>query len=170
MNGCRRILMLAVFALLAGACGGQQPTSRGTPGADATGGADQAAGSGEACMLLEPEDVAEAFGSGRFTEEPNPNDPSLCVWATGGQDAIQVVVSLRGPAYAEGNRTAFEGHTRREGAQEVTGVGERAVWVPSDATLYVLASDTIIPVTALDSAYQDLEFLKKVAATAVANL
>lgn len=165
-------LLLLAVAMIAFACKGKTTTSttEGTPRATENAGAETTNDNTGACATLEPADVATAAGGGKFTEEPDPNDPTYCVWATEGEPAIQVVLSLSGPAYAEGNRTSFDGHAKKQGAETVTGLGEKAVWVPSDSTLYVLKSDRLILVLALGSTYQNVELLKEVAAKAITNV
>jgi hypothetical protein len=102
-----------------------------------------AGGGGEACDLLSTDEVAGAMGETVSRADSLPGEPSYCSYFDG-SDRILVATSYTRQA----SDFVFDAFAGEEGAIELDGIGDRAVWSPSTESVYVRKGQAMFGVAA----------------------
>jgi hypothetical protein len=153
------VLVAVVTAVLLAACGGTAPQSStgdgvgggggggGTPGpagAPTGGGGGGGGGDGltDPCGLLTPDEVAGATSSDPVTGSGTPGDPARCIYTL--SDGTEV---LRLNVFRNGGAAHFQSLVGAGSAENVEGVGDRALYERGSRRLNVMAGDDLVTLT-----------------------
>jgi hypothetical protein len=143
------VIVLAVIAACSSSPAASSPNDGGggggsEPSAAASTGGGGGGGASDACGLITADEVATIMGVASATAEATAGDPSYCNYRS--DDAFLVATSF-GTQNAELVYGAYEGE---EGAAAVSGIGDKAVFSPSLATLFFVKGENIVGITAGD--------------------
>lgn len=143
--------------------GATDTPAAGTPVPTTAGGG----GASDACALITAEEVASVVGVASTTTEPLAGEPSYCSYRSG---TDLVAATSYGKTNAEAVYGAFAGEA---GATVVSGIGDKAVFSPSTATLFIVKGQSIVGITAgagSTPTEQRLEWAKQLGAIAADRL
>ena len=132
------IALVVVLASCAGS-GGAPNGGGGAAGAAGGGGGEGEEVGGDACRFLTVEEVATAFGVDVSAAAPTTSGSVVnCAY----NDAEGNIVIAYSYVSGEGQAT-FQGQRDIEGAVEVEGIGDGALWFPQGG-MYVLKGDAVL--------------------------
>ncbi len=115
-------------------------TSSSAPPKVATGGGTA---TNDACTLITIAEVGQVMGATGVKAEPLAGDPAYCTYRDGAGAALAATTLMR--------KDAATGYQLWAGsARPVSGLGERAQWEPSTATLMVMKGGSVLAITAGD--------------------
>lgn len=137
-----RPILLSLFIVVLAACntGGGTTGTASSPEAPA---AEKPAAGGDSCRFATAEEVSAAVGV-EVAETTPSGDTCTYKNAEGGGLLIYAYVK-------QGGKSAFENQRGADGAEEVGGIGDGALWF-SQGGMYVLKGDAILNMTILGNA------------------
>src|SRR6478672_9520249 len=125
-----------------------------------------AAGVVGACDLVTADELASALGlSSTVTPDPNINgnngDVNYCIYRSAGTEVL-------GASYRKsGGGPVFDAWKSNAGVQAVSGLGDAALWDPTQKTLFILKGASVY---SIDGGSTPLDRLKAVGAIAVGRM
>ena len=148
-----------------GSIGGPQATPTPTPSVAPS--ASNAAFP-RACDLMTAAEVADVLNlSSTVSPDPNINgangEVNYCVYSAAGAEVLGIAYNRTG------GEPVFETWKTSSGVQAVPGVGDQAVWDPTQATFFVLKGPSLVTITGGQSP-MTLELAKAVAAVIVTRM
>lgn len=142
------ILLTAVLAACSSPGGGTNEADGGDPTGDAgapeaTAGGGDAGGEdgaaiGDACALVTPEEVEAAVG---VEVAETVESEASCSYLDSNNSLLLAFVAITQNAAA-----TFESQRAFEGSEEITGIGDGALWFPGGG-MYLLKGDTLLNMT-----------------------
>lgn len=163
MNGSLRIAAVLAAVLVIGLVGFGLFGPRGSESVGAPGGSPTTApsaspapssaapsptfdlGVARACDLVTAAELATALNlSSTVTPDPNISgsngDVNYCIYRTAGADVL-------GTSYRKnGGAAVFESWKSNSGVQPVSGLGDEAIWDPTQATLFILKGSSLVSI------------------------
>jgi len=147
------ISMVVTIAACGGGASGGSPSSNGirssaptAPAGASPSSVPTTAGLADACAMLTAVEVGGLLKvSSTINLAPNNGDTGdviYCVYTVGGHPVLATSYKRSGGA------TAFGGWKSNTGVQDVTGIGDDAVWIPTSSTLYILKGNVLASIDA----------------------
>ena len=144
---------VALSVTLAAACGGgggstAASSPAGSVGASSSAPPVQSAASDDGCSLLTDDEVTAVIGSAVTRREPSPKTAASfgCVKGTDRAADLSTAAFVSVSVFTAGREAMLDEIAADAGTEEISGLGDRALYQPAGGFVFILKGSTVVSV------------------------